>query len=262
MRRIRLAFDSGSIDPTKEEFVLVNSNLACALALSAFMMAPGYSFGAVAASSQHTTISYSMGSAAGSPSLTVRVSERALRVSSEAGDALIHAEGDKLVSLDTKSREYRDVSVAELRRSARAQRAGMSSKAGSESSDRAVLTKGEADREVLGRACKHYVVTLGTSSLEAWLAPGLPRPGHFLDSWFVAELASTPFAAFAEKALAALKPTEGMPLALRWKMTIEGRSAMLDVTATEVRQETLSPSAFDVPAGYRKASGGQSGTPR
>lgn len=262
MTRVPVALVSVSIDPTKEEFVLVNSNFAWALALSTFMMAPEYSFGAVAASSQSTTISYSMGAAAGSPSVTVRLSERALRVSSELGDALIHAEGDKLVLLDTKSREYRDVSVAELRRSARAQRVGMSSKAGSESSDRAVLTKGKADREVLGRACKHYVVTLGTSSLEAWLAPGLPRPGHFLDSWFVVDLASTPFAAFAEKAMGALKPTEGMPLALRWTMTIDGRSAVLDVTATAVKQETLSPSPFEVPAGYRKVSGGQSGNPR
>jgi hypothetical protein len=99
------------------------------------------------------------------------------------------------------------------------------------------------------------------SKTEMWTADiALPAPA--VDARASLALLSNPMMKGAEKMMAEMKKIKGLPLAETSTVKILTKTVTTSREATEVKKGPIAPSAFAVPAGYKKVESPMAKMPR
>ena len=108
-------------------------------------------------------------------------------------------------------------------------------------------------REILGRSCTKYVMTMGEKFRETlWVTSELKMPLQYYDAAKMTYAMMGPMATRFEKMLEEMKEIDGFPLATDVDMSFMGMDASSISEVTEVREGSIPADVFTVPAGYKK----------
>jgi hypothetical protein len=179
-----------------------------------------------------------------------------VRTSDGENDTIVEFATGRLVIINNSKKEYYETSLQELtaafqkmeKELAGSPIAGMMGKI-----EPVQVTKGTQPKKVAGYDTEHWIVTMGEGMrYEVWAAPSLAVPARYYDARKAQYAAMGPMGKRFEKLFSEMGAIKGMPLATT--MTTKIMMMKMDVKseATEVRKGAIPPTAFDVPAGYKK----------
>jgi hypothetical protein len=115
-----------------------------------------------------------------------------------------------------------------------------------------VIQKG-ASRKVAGYDCTNYTFTLGESMrYENCMTQALQLPAAYYDALKSPYAMMGPMGKRFEKVFDAMSQVKGFPIAMSSTVNLMGMNMQITSEATEVRKGAIPPSAFAIPAGYKK----------
>ena len=203
------------------------------------------------------------------PSITTSyITDSKIRMASgEGNESIVDLATGTITILDNKKKEYSILTKQDLEAAAQSMK-DMESRmqnlppeirekmAGAMGSVAQGITveKGQGSRTIAGFNCDNWVVTLGPNSRqEHCITTQLQFPPAafdgmkaFADSMRVGPMRN--MSAVWDK----FKDMRGYPLATKFTMTMMGRTIVTNTEVTEVKRGPVAPSAFEVPADYKK----------
>ena len=196
----------------------------------------------------------------GSPTTSTQyIGADRVRTSDGENDAIIEVATGRMTIINHKKREYYEVTREEMQASLQKLEQQMSGPMGAMmekmmggKAGEVTVQKG-ASRKVAGYDCTNYTFTLGENMrYENCMASALQLPSAYYDALKSPYTMMGPMGKRFEKLFDAMREVKGMPIAMSSTVSLMGMNMQITSEATEVRKGTIPPSAFEVPAGYKK----------
>lgn len=218
----------------------------CVLALTAAVEPAGLYF-------EQTTVVRSAGVATG-PGVRSRVWHAGRRLRLEAGDLpggpalLLRMDEERALRLDPEAKLAVEIDASRLRARSHGDASVAASLLGSEDDLRVVPLDGS--RTIAGHACRGFRLRGRQTSVEVWVAAGVPAGADVFADFLAWSGASQALGGL----VAAIRELPGFPLETRTRVSVLGETQETVATVTTIRVGPLSPELFEVPAGWRVES--------
>ncbi|HET9316176.1 MAG TPA: hypothetical protein VFQ51_11350 [Vicinamibacteria bacterium] len=230
---------------------------------------------AAAAAAEDVTIVYNL-TENGQPkgTATQYVSSEKLRMSNPDGDVIMEYGTGRLVSIDHKKKEYwettRDEMTAQLAKmnaqmeeqqkkmqeSMQNLPPAMREKMGNMMGGimaQVTVTPGTGTKKVAGYDTKPYTIALGEMmKQETWNTESIPFPAPAIDARNSMMTLNNPMMKGAKDLAEKMKQVKGIPLSETTTVKILTKTTTTTREATSVKTGPIDPSAFALPAGYKK----------
>jgi hypothetical protein len=182
-----------------------------------------------------------------------------VRTSDGENDAIVDVATGRLTVINHKKREYYEMTREEMQASMQKLEQQMSGPMGAMmekmmggKAGEVTVQKG-ATRKVAGYDCTDYTFTLGENMrYQNCMTSALQLPPAYYDALKSPYTMMGPMGKRFEKVFEAMREVKGMPIAMSSTVNLMGMNMQITSEATEVRKGAIPPSAFAVPAGYKK----------
>lgn len=181
-------------------------------------------------------------------------------------DTIVDTAAGTITSIDHGRKQYSTITVAEIEAAAQKAAAQMEEamknmppalreKMESMSGGGGVISvsKVAGGKTIAGHATERYIISIGPVETESFNAPSLVPPIEPGEMLRLQSLAN-PMMKTASKMTAELQKIKGMTLATSTSMKVMGKTYTSTKEATEVKTGPVPPTAFDIPAGYKKVN--------
>lgn len=171
--------------------------------------------------------------------------------------AMVEYDTGRMILIDHQKKAYFETSAEEIRAQMAQVEAMLKSNPAMSSmfgavSDIRVETPGDT-KVIAGYETQHYVLRMGdTMTFDVWAAPGVKVPLGYHDARKMSTAMLGPMASRFEKIYDEMQKLQGMPLAVKAKVTMMGQDMSTDTEAIEVKEGPIDPAVFAPPAGYKK----------
>jgi hypothetical protein len=190
------------------------------------------------------------------------------RVSNGENDSIFDAAAGRMVVVDHRKKEYWETSIDEMNammeKANQQMRQMQEQLKGNPMAEKMMggmmggalgqvsVQKGASPKKVAGYDCDHYVATMGEAiKMDIWTTSALQPPPQLYDARKAFNVG--PMAQGFVKVYEEMKKIKGFTLAETTSLKMMGQSLQTSSEATEVKKGPIPASAFEVPAGYKKA---------
>jgi hypothetical protein len=163
-------------------------------------------------------------------------------VGSDGSDLIVLLDEQKMIQLDHRRKEYREILFAELEK-----------KIGNlpETLQAPKVQRTGRTETIAGYATEQHVIDMGAFQIEMWAAPDLKVPAKFSE-WQATMLSTSLLARQYAKMMEPLRQIKGYPLRTVVKIGLGSDQLTMTTEATQVEQSAVDPSRFQVPSDYKK----------
>jgi hypothetical protein len=222
-------------------------------------------------SAEDLTITYKVTGRGDAPTTTTQYySASKIRVSDGERDTILDFAAGRILTIDSKKKEYSEMLLSEIEAAMKqasaqmeetmknvppAMRERMEKMMGGGAGGAVAnisVTKG-GTRKVAGYACQEYTIAMGenfkndTCNTTALAIPF--DPAQYRKMW---SFSNPAFMKNAAKMAEQMQKVEGLPLAENTSVNMMGRSMTTTKEATEVKKGAIAASVFEPPAGFKK----------